>query len=68
MKNQNAPVAADVIMTGGDFKGQTGDFTGLIYMVAGTAYAIRQESGNATISLLHYRSWWECELVQETIP
>jgi hypothetical protein len=68
MKNQNAPVASDVIMTGGDFKGQTGDFTGLVYMVAGTAYAIRQESGSATISLLHYRSWWECELVQETIP
>ncbi len=68
MKNQNAPISADVIMSGGDFKGQTGDFTGLIYMVAGTAYSIRQESGSGTLSLPFYRSWWECELVQETIP
>lgn len=68
MKNQSAPIQADVILTGGDFKGQTGDFTGLVYMVAGTSYSIRQFSGSATISLLYNHSWWECELVQETIP
>ncbi len=52
----------------GNFQGMISNFSGTIYMSVGNKYQIRNQIFATAIDASTTRGYWECQLVQTTIP